>query len=103
VIRRWSVKAAARISPDAGASRQVPVDDLDPPLAARCHPHVVRHDQAGGAREPIELELVVDAYGANRAGGSFILIDEANHHTVAAGMISDVGFRNGRPHTSFRP
>ena len=27
---------------------------------------------------------------ANRATGSFVLIDEATHHTVAAGMISEV-------------
>ena len=31
--------------------------------------------------------LFVDPYRSNRATGSFILIDEATHHTVAAGMI----------------
>ena len=31
--------------------------------------------------------LFVDPYGLNHATGSFILIDEATHHTVAAGMI----------------
>jgi sulfate adenylyltransferase subunit 1 len=31
--------------------------------------------------------LFVDPYRLNRATGSFILIDEAAHHTVAAGMI----------------
>jgi len=31
--------------------------------------------------------LVVDSYARNRATGSFILIDEATHHTVGAGMI----------------
>jgi sulfate adenylyltransferase subunit 1 len=31
--------------------------------------------------------LFVDPYRLNRATGSFILIDEATHHTVAAGMI----------------
>jgi sulfate adenylyltransferase subunit 1 len=31
--------------------------------------------------------LFVDSYRLNRATGSFILIDEATHHTVAAGMI----------------
>ena len=31
--------------------------------------------------------LVVDSYACNRATGSFILIDEATHNTVAAGMI----------------
>ena len=32
--------------------------------------------------------LVIDSYGRNRATGSFILIDEATHHTVGAGMIA---------------
>jgi sulfate adenylyltransferase subunit 1 len=32
--------------------------------------------------------LVIDSYGRNRATGSFILIDEATNHTVAAGMIA---------------
>ena len=31
--------------------------------------------------------LVIDSYARNRATGSFILIDEATHDTVAAGMI----------------
>jgi len=31
--------------------------------------------------------IAADAYASNRATGSFILIDEATHHTVAAGMI----------------
>jgi sulfate adenylyltransferase subunit 1 len=31
--------------------------------------------------------LVVDSYARNRVTGSFILIDEATHNTVAAGMI----------------
>jgi sulfate adenylyltransferase subunit 1 len=31
--------------------------------------------------------LVVDSYAANRATGAFILIDEATHDTVAAGLV----------------
>ena len=31
--------------------------------------------------------LVLDAYARQRATGSFILVDEASHRTVAAGMI----------------
>ena len=31
--------------------------------------------------------LFVDDYGNNRETGSFVLIDEATNHTVAAGMI----------------
>ncbi|HEU4651891.1 MAG TPA: GTP-binding protein [Croceibacterium sp.] len=50
---------------------------------------VLDFNDLGSARIAAARPLVVDAYGANRAGGSFILIDEASHHTVAAGMISD--------------
>jgi sulfate adenylyltransferase subunit 1 (EFTu-like GTPase family) len=31
--------------------------------------------------------LVIDSYAANRATGAFILIDEATHDTVAAGLV----------------
>jgi sulfate adenylyltransferase subunit 1 len=34
--------------------------------------------------------LIADPYARNRATGSFILIDEASNHTVAAGMISEI-------------
>jgi sulfate adenylyltransferase subunit 1 len=34
--------------------------------------------------------LIADLYAANRATGSFILIDEATNHTVAGGMISEI-------------
>jgi bifunctional enzyme CysN/CysC len=33
--------------------------------------------------------LLYDPYARNRATGSFILIDEASNHTVAAGMLLD--------------
>ncbi len=33
--------------------------------------------------------LIIDRYATNRATGSFILIDEASHATVAAGMITE--------------
>ncbi|HUQ27703.1 MAG TPA: GTP-binding protein [Usitatibacter sp.] len=42
----------------------------------------------GTVRIASSRPLAVDAYFANRATGSFILIDEASNHTVAAGMIS---------------
>jgi sulfate adenylyltransferase subunit 1 len=35
----------------------------------------------------VQQPLVIDSYARNRATGSFILIDEASHSTVAAGMI----------------
>ncbi len=31
--------------------------------------------------------LMVDAYRENRQTGSFVLVDDATHNTVAAGMI----------------
>jgi sulfate adenylyltransferase subunit 1 len=35
----------------------------------------------------VQQPLVIDSYARNRATGSFIVIDEATHSTVAAGMI----------------
>jgi sulfate adenylyltransferase subunit 1 len=44
----------------------------------------------GTVRIAVARPLVADRYADNRASGNFILIDEATHHTVAAGMISEV-------------
>ena len=38
-------------------------------------------------RLQVQLPLALDRYADNRVTGSFILIDEASNHTVAAGMI----------------
>src|SRR5262245_47147838 len=35
----------------------------------------------------VQQSLVIDSYARNRATGSFIMIDDATHDTVAAGMI----------------
>jgi sulfate adenylyltransferase subunit 1 len=35
----------------------------------------------------VQQPLAADAYDDERATGSFILIDEVSHQTVAAGMI----------------
>jgi sulfate adenylyltransferase subunit 1 (EFTu-like GTPase family) len=35
----------------------------------------------------VQQPLVIDSYARNRATGSFIVIDEATHNTVAAGMV----------------
>ena len=43
----------------------------------------------GAVRIAVARPLIADSYAANRATGSFILVDEATNHTVAAGMISD--------------
>lgn len=43
-----------------------------------------------GERLAVARALIADPYAVNRATGSFILIDEATHHTVAGGMISEL-------------
>ena len=43
----------------------------------------------GLARLTVASPLVVDPYRANRHTGSFVLIDDATHHTVAGGMIEE--------------
>jgi sulfate adenylyltransferase subunit 1 len=44
----------------------------------------------GTVRIGVARPLIADLYADNRATGSFILIDEATHHTVAGGMISEI-------------
>jgi bifunctional enzyme CysN/CysC len=45
----------------------------------------------GRVRLRTSSPLVFDPYTSNRRTGSFILIDEANNGTVAAGMIAGTG------------
>ena len=44
----------------------------------------------GTVRIAVGRAIIADRYADNRATGSFILIDEATNHTVAAGMISEL-------------
>ncbi len=44
----------------------------------------------GLARLAVASPLAVDSYRNNRHTGSFVLIDDATHHTVAGGMIEHV-------------
>jgi sulfate adenylyltransferase subunit 1 len=44
-------------------------------------------NEIGQVRLKVQQPLALDAYGENRATGSFILIDEATNNTVAAGMV----------------
>jgi sulfate adenylyltransferase subunit 1 len=44
----------------------------------------------GSVRIAVGHALIADTYAENRATGSFILIDDATNHTVAAGMISEL-------------
>jgi len=43
----------------------------------------------GFARIATAQPLVIDRYATHRTTGAFILVDEATHHTVAAGMITE--------------
>jgi sulfate adenylyltransferase subunit 1 len=44
----------------------------------------------GAVRIGVARPIIADLYADNRATGSFILIDEATHHTVAGGMIAGI-------------
>ena len=43
----------------------------------------------GSVRIAVSRPIIADPYAGNRATGSFILVDEATNHTVAAGMIAE--------------
>ena len=60
--------------------------DLDT-LAADRSASGLGFNDLGTARIAVSRPLAADEYAANRATGSFILIDEVTHHTVAGGMI----------------
>jgi sulfate adenylyltransferase subunit 1 len=47
----------------------------------------LKMNEIGRARLKVQQPLMWDVYDTNRATGSFILIDEATHNTVAAGMM----------------
>jgi bifunctional enzyme CysN/CysC len=47
-------------------------------------------NEIGRIRLRVQAPLLCDVYRRNRDTGSFILIDEATHNTVAAGMITAV-------------
>ena len=51
----------------------------------------LKMNEIGRARLKTQQPLMYDAYSINRATGSFIMIDEATHNTVAAGMIIEAG------------
>jgi sulfate adenylyltransferase subunit 1 len=50
-------------------------------------PDTLRMNDIGHAELTLAQPVFVDRYADNRATGSFILIDEASHNTVAAGLI----------------
>lgn len=47
----------------------------------------LQRNDIGRVHLSLQQPIVPTAYADNHAGGAFILIDEATHHTVAAGMI----------------
>ena len=51
----------------------------------------LKMNEIGRARLKTQQPLMCDAYDKNRATGSFIMIDEATHNTVAAGMVIEAG------------
>ena len=62
------------------------ITTLQPDTAAT----TLEFNDLGSVRIAVARALVADAYAQDRATGSFILIDEATHHTVAGGMIREV-------------
>ena len=49
--------------------------------------HSLEFNDIGAVRIAVARPIAADPYAANRATGSFILIDEATHRTAGAGMI----------------
>ena len=50
-------------------------------------PDTLRMNDIGRAELTLARAVFADRYADNRATGSFILVDEATHNTVAAGLI----------------
>ncbi|KAA0089925.1 sulfate adenylyltransferase, partial [Paraburkholderia sp. T12-10] len=48
---------------------------------------VIAMNDIGRVALTLQKPIVCDTYDAHAATGAFVLIDEATHHTVAAGMI----------------
>jgi sulfate adenylyltransferase subunit 1 len=85
--RRYWLKSATqnvRARVEAVVSR-VDLETLDHDAA-----ETLEFNDLGTTRIAAAQALILDPYRANRATGSFILIDEASHHTVAAGMVESI-------------
>ncbi|MEY4728874.1 MAG: hypothetical protein RL020_32 [Pseudomonadota bacterium] len=57
-------------------------------LEQHSSPETLKLNDIAQVQLKVQKPLMIDAYKNNRATGSFIVIDEATNHTVAAGMIS---------------
>ena len=60
---------------------------LDVQSGQRLNAAALQLNDLGFVRIKTQQAVAFDAYRTNRATGSFIVMDEANNHTVAAGMI----------------
>jgi len=49
--------------------------------------HSLKMNDIGAVTLSLQKAIVADEYDTQPATGAFVLIDEATHHTVAAGMI----------------
>jgi len=62
------------------------LETLQPDFA----PTTLAFNDLGAVRIAVAQPIAADRYADNRATGSFILVDEATHQTVAGGMISEI-------------
>ena len=76
---------ADRARDDRSLESRLDLATLEPAAAT-----TLAFNDLGAVRIAVGRALIIDPYAVNRATGSFILIDEATHHTVAAGMISEI-------------
>ena len=91
--QRYQVKHTTRVT----AARVVAVDSrLDVGTMTLVDAAELGTNDIGVARLETAVPLVADPYPANRVTGSFVLIDEATHATVAAGLV-------GRPPAATDP
>ncbi len=86
---RLRLKHTTRSTPARVGSLEgvVNLDELSLSLADR-----LGTNDIGVVRIQVADPLCVDDYRANRATGSFVLIDDVTHATVAAGMVGTSGF-----------
>ena len=85
LARRYRVKSGTQ---SASATVETVVSRLDlETLRPDTNAATLEFNDLGSVRIASTRALALDPYRANRATGSFILIDEATHHTVAAGMV----------------
>jgi sulfate adenylyltransferase subunit 1 len=84
--RYWLKHGTRTVRATVETESRLDLETLLPDTAAER----LEFNDLGRVRVAVAHPLVADRFADNRAGGSFILIDEATHHTVGAGMISEV-------------